>query len=91
MVSLTKSNGIDTFNNRMFIRRFSAMLVPIEQKGNLIMWHLLYNAGGERISYWDAKNLSAASVSLPNLEKSRHIVGWCSVANCYAGKSRPDP
>ncbi|KAJ5549058.1 purine and uridine phosphorylase [Penicillium frequentans] len=52
-----------------------------------ITWHLLYNAKGERISYLDGIEGHAENITLSALATSRHILGWCLDAKCYAGSS----
>ena len=73
------------FNDVVFVKGFSAMLVPSERSKDLLVWHVFFNAGGSRISYLDSKLPRLQGVNLLNLQTSRHIVGWCGSAKSYAG------
>ncbi|KAH8812294.1 hypothetical protein F5884DRAFT_855596 [Xylogone sp. PMI_703] len=85
MAGLAQAQHIDAFNNKLFIKGFSTMLIPTEHHEDLIIWHLLYNVDGNRISYLDSNVAHAENVTISDLERSRHVLGWCSEARCYAG------
>jgi hypothetical protein len=53
MAGLTRTQHANTFNRKLFIKGFSTMLLPTKHSGNLLIWHLLYNKDGSRISYLD--------------------------------------
>ncbi|KAH8661614.1 hypothetical protein BGZ60DRAFT_530564 [Tricladium varicosporioides] len=61
------------------------MLVPTKLSKNILIWHLLYNKYGSRISYLDNNVALAANISHSLLEGARNIVGWCSEVKNYAG------
>lgn len=89
LAGLVQAKQIDVFGGRLFIKGFSSLLIPTEyirDQGQMI-WHLLYNSNGERISYLDGIEAHAGHILLADLEMSRHIIGWCSDARCYAGTS----
>ena len=74
------------FEDVLFIKGYSVMLVPSKQSDGVLVWHLFYNADGSRISYLDNKLPPLKDVGFWNLQASRHIVGWCSNANNCAGE-----
>lgn len=87
MAALARTKLVDVFNGKLFIKGFSTMLVPTKQSGDVLMWHLLYNKDGKRISYLDNTVPNVATVSISDLENLRHVLGWCSEATSYAGKN----
>lgn len=87
MAGLARTQRANTFNGKLFIKGFSTMLVPKRRSRDLLLWHLLYNKDENRISYLDNTVPHAENVSAFNLEKARHIVGWCSEVRNYAGKT----
>jgi hypothetical protein len=63
------------------------MLVPVKRSDNIVVWHLLYNRrANDRISYLDASAVEHADVTASELEKTRHIIGWCSEASSTPGR-----
>jgi hypothetical protein len=87
MAGLAQTQRANTFNGKLFIKGFSTMLIPTRHSGDLILWHLLYNKDGNRISYLDNTVRHAENVSAFNLENTRHVVGWCSEVRNYAGRN----
>ncbi|OXV11398.1 hypothetical protein Egran_00836 [Elaphomyces granulatus] len=85
MAGLARTQRINTFNGKLFIKGFSTMLVLTRYSGDLLIWHLLYNENGSRISYLDNTVASTDNANDIGLETTRHIVGWCSEAKYYAG------
>ncbi|KAF3905727.1 hypothetical protein AA313_de0201678 [Arthrobotrys entomopaga] len=86
MAGLARTNCIQIFNNKVFIKGFSTLLVPTKKDGDTIFWHLLYNKDGDRISYMESATLHyAEEINISEYEASRHILGWCSNARYYAG------
>ncbi|KAE8321631.1 purine and uridine phosphorylase [Aspergillus sergii] len=87
LAGIVHANRVDAFRDKLFIKGFSSLLVPTEhiRHKNQILWHLRYNVRGERISYLDGIESHAGHITLADLESSRHIIGWCSDARCYAG------
>lgn len=87
LAGLVHAENADIFDNKIFIKGFSSLLVPtkyMRDQGQII-WHLFYNPSGDRISYRDGMKGHVANVTLPDLGTSRHILGWCLDARCYAG------
>jgi hypothetical protein len=86
MAGLAQAQRIDIYSGKVFIKGFSSMLIPTMRDGDAIIWHLVYNRDGNRISYLDGGVPHAENISALDLEKSRHILGWCLEARFYAGK-----
>lgn len=86
MAKLAGTQQVDRFKGRIYIKGFSTMLVPTKLDGDILSWHLLYNKDGSRISYNDDCVGLQHHISCLGLERYRHILGWCSEANIYAGK-----
>lgn len=85
LVALGRTRYIDTFKERTFIKGYSTMLIPVEQSGDLLIWHLLYNKSpNQRISYLDC-TVEHADIKLTSLGQFRHILGWCSQAVSVVG------
>jgi hypothetical protein len=93
LAGLVQANQVDVFSNKLFIKGFSSLLIPIEyiRDQHQMMWHLRYNAHGDRISYLDGIEAHGGHVTQADLESSRHILGWCSDARCFAGMSSHGP
>ena len=67
------------------------MLVATEVAKDVVMWHLLFNPAGERISFCDERiqgldDSAIKDVSLGALGSRQHIVGWCGSIQEYTGK-----
>jgi hypothetical protein len=52
--SLVGSQYIRTFDGRLFIKGFSAMLVATKVTDTIVHWHYHFNKGGQRVSYLEA-------------------------------------
>jgi len=77
MASMAGSNRAVEFNDNLIIKGFSTMLIATKMTRDLIIWHYLFNAQGERISYLD-HNMGTELVTLADMDnKPRHVVGWC--------------
>ncbi|KOC15945.1 hypothetical protein AFLA70_169g002231 [Aspergillus flavus AF70] len=87
LAGIIHASRVDAFRDKLFIKGFSSLLIPTEhiRDQNQIMWHLRYNVRGDRISYLDGIESHAGHITLADLESSRHILGWCLDARCYAG------
>lgn len=84
---LTGTRMVEIFNSKIFIKGFSAMLVPTDRRGDVVVWHLLYTTTGTHISYLDVPigQRHATDVGMPDLEQARHVVGWCPEATYHVG------
>ncbi|KAJ5157090.1 uncharacterized protein N7482_008190 [Penicillium canariense] len=85
MARLARANYVNTFLGGPVIKGFSAMLVPTENHQEVIIWHLVHNKNGDRISYLDSPVVPADGVTAGRFSQTRHILGWCSDAKYLAG------
>lgn len=90
MARLGQAKYLTSFDRSIFLKGFSTMLFPTWQADGTIFWHLLYNEDRRRISYRDCRvhhhrNSSLENISYPEVERSRHVVGWSSAVKVYAG------
>ncbi|KAI3316579.1 hypothetical protein HD806DRAFT_517189 [Xylariaceae sp. AK1471] len=88
LAGLTRTKRIDRFKERVFLKGFSTMLIPTMQNGDTLCWHLVYNNDGSRISYSDNNVANEAWNVCSSLESLRHVLGWCSEAQFYAGSAQ---
>jgi hypothetical protein len=86
MARLAQAQRVNTFNGKIFVKGFSTMLVPTKRIGDLLIWHLFYNEDGSRISYLDSTVAHCVNLNVQDLEKTRHILGWCLNVQFYAGR-----
>jgi hypothetical protein len=86
MIRLAGARRVTIFNNRLVIKGYSTLLVPMKCHSNTIMWHLIFDKQGNRISYLSDIVSQGAEVSYSVLERCRHILGWCSRGISFAGK-----
>lgn len=86
MAALAGTCRLNTLNNKLFIKGFSAMLTPTGHSDNIIFWHLDSNKDGDRISYLDSTAPHVEGIDFFNLTTSRHILGWSSEIRYLVGK-----
>jgi hypothetical protein len=89
MATLTATTRLNSFNGKWVIKGFSTMLLPTHYEKDIMMWHLLYDAEGERISYSQGTKLSTVETHVSSFQTARHILGWCSQSRLYAGLIPP--
>ncbi|KAL3448298.1 hypothetical protein BJX65DRAFT_317505 [Aspergillus insuetus] len=65
MAGLVQASRMNRFDESLVIKGFSAMLVPTRQAGDLLIWHLVYNRNGGRVSYLDYALCGLALVVFP--------------------------
>ncbi|KAL4871516.1 hypothetical protein BDV12DRAFT_194279 [Aspergillus spectabilis] len=87
MARLCQTNNVNPFRNSVYIKGFSTLLVPTSHSGSVITWHLLFDPAGGRISYNEADLSHTAEVTISDLQRSRHILGWCSEMKLFAGSN----
>ncbi|KAK6502518.1 hypothetical protein TWF506_003099 [Arthrobotrys conoides] len=85
MAGLARTQYIQTFHEKLFIKGFSTLLVPTKMDGGVLIWHLIYNQQGNRISYLENAVPHAEGLSVSEIETSRHVLGWCPKVEYYAG------
>lgn len=85
IAALTSCCQVVNFAGMTYLKGFAAMLAAV---GNVVFWHLCYNADGEYISYEDrrvTRTYEHHSLSIDALEGSRHIVGWTDNVRNFVG------
>lgn len=82
------SKRVTEFDGKIIIKGFSTMLIATKVCGDLFLWHYYYNENG-RISYFDHKLQGVDHISMLQLDTARHVVGWCSDCEYYAGECWP--
>ncbi|KAJ4857032.1 hypothetical protein T069G_07929 [Trichoderma breve] len=80
MTTLSDARYLTTFNGKTVLKGFSTVLLPMRQQDDLIIWHLLVDISGARISYLDPRIQQGILISSDNMQNTRHILGWCSEA-----------
>ncbi|KAI1389138.1 uncharacterized protein F4822DRAFT_443821 [Hypoxylon trugodes] len=90
MTQLVNTNKINFFSEHMLIKGYSTILVPTRRQGGFVFWHMVSNEDGRYISYADARvkgffNQYPRGLSVDDIERSRHILGWCTEVTNYAG------
>jgi hypothetical protein len=90
MVGLGQATRVTNFDGGLVIKGFSTMFCPTQRMQNSVLWHLLVNQDGDRISYLSAEGARAPihEVDAPCLERSRNFLGWASSVEIHAGMSR---
>ncbi|EHK16148.1 uncharacterized protein TRIVIDRAFT_132203, partial [Trichoderma virens Gv29-8] len=88
MAGLARTQHVDQFKEKAYIKGFSTMLVPVKQSDGILYWHLIYKKDGSRISYVDDYIDQEQHFNSLDLENLRHILGWCSEAKFYAGSAQ---
>ncbi|KAK4095834.1 hypothetical protein N658DRAFT_437414 [Parathielavia hyrcaniae] len=84
---LTGAIRLHDFLGRFCLKGFSAMLVAVEAARGIVLWHLHCNTTGRRVSYRRASLMPhLANVDANVLRSSRHVIGWCSEAECLTGE-----
>jgi hypothetical protein len=81
--ALMQERTIQEFDGSCFIKAYNALIAPMKVSRDVVLWHLFLNEDGQRISYNDAKDHQ--DLSIHDLEKHRHIIGWCSDFAYHAG------
>lgn len=91
MTTLSDARYLTTFNGKTVLKGFSTVLLPMRQQDDLIIWHLLVDVSGARISYLDPRIQKGILISSDNMQNTRHILGWCSEALKNIGMTHTEP
>jgi hypothetical protein len=91
MAELVQSRQFVSLDGNILLKGFCSLLAVTEVVADVVMWHLLFNADGDRISYCDERLReidieTPKSLKLSDLETRRHVVGWCSTVRDYTGE-----
>lgn len=87
MAGLARADRLDQFGGATLIKGFSSLLIPMKKSEDSIIWHLIYNSDGSRISYLNKILSHVGPVTTLDVGNFRHILGWCAEAQFYAGKN----
>ncbi|KAL3488654.1 hypothetical protein BJX62DRAFT_253120 [Aspergillus germanicus] len=87
LARLTNATVLNSFYGRTVIKGFSTMLVPTRLYQNMILWHLIHNQFGDRVSYVRCLDSCTDQISSGRINKARHILGWCTEARFLAGSA----
>ncbi|KAE8400766.1 hypothetical protein BDV37DRAFT_286262 [Aspergillus pseudonomiae] len=82
---LTRTRRVNVFGGRTVLKGFSVMLVPTAYCEGIVFWHLQQSDVGERLSYHSSDEFPALDLYSSDLERARHLVGWCPAMKLYAG------
>lgn len=82
---LVGTKYVNTFAGQSFVKAYSAMLLPTIQYGDLLVWHLSVSSTEQHLSYHNHGDISMQKIKIQDIERLRHIIGWCSSALNYAG------
>lgn len=91
MAELAQARRVTSFDGKIYVKGFSTVLVPTQKTGDLLSWHLRYNADGSHLSYLDDR-IPAIQQDYPqgceifDLKNFRHILGWASAVKCHVGR-----
>ena len=90
MTVLAEATHASMINERLMIKGFSRLLLPVKDAKGALIWHLLFNTDGSYIRYTDpriadVKSNINRSISPSDLDGLRHFVGWCSKVESHAG------
>ncbi|KAL4933055.1 Pfs domain protein [Aspergillus undulatus] len=85
MAQLLNTRKVQRFDGRTIIKGFSRLLVPTGSIKDVISWHLVQKADDRRVSYLDSQSFPKLDIPNSQLEKARHILGWCPEVLFYAG------
>ena len=86
MATLAGTTRVHPYSGKVFLKGFSTMLVPTDSMGDIVAWHLISSKSPElRISYNAGLDLCHEKVQFPDLQRSRHVLGWSSSVKFLAG------
>jgi hypothetical protein len=93
MATLAQAKRVTMFDGKLYTKGFSTVLFPTKRHGDTILWHLLYNNKGERLTYNDfridqLRDSTVDGITMNELQCSRHILGWTSSAEIVVGKQQ---
>lgn len=93
MSLLVNSAAVFKYNENIILKGFCSLLVAVKATNDLVIWHLIFNSTGERISFFDIRlesveRVDTEDLSLRDLESRRHVIGWCRDVTEYSGKQK---
>ncbi|KAE8141258.1 hypothetical protein BDV38DRAFT_237643 [Aspergillus pseudotamarii] len=85
IAELMQTKRMNPFAGNIVLKGYSTILVPTAYEDGIISWHLLCNRTGDRISYLSGMAIPQVGISITQLERSRHVIGWCRDMKFHAG------
>ncbi|KAL2848393.1 hypothetical protein BJY01DRAFT_233960 [Aspergillus pseudoustus] len=87
MAGLAGAKVVGSFCGRTVLKGFSTILIPTHRYDNVVVWHLIHNQHGDRVSYLEclADYYKVGLISCEQLQASRHVLGWCTKTKFLAG------
>ena len=86
IASLIQSTKVIVLDGKLFIKGFSAMLVPTAVDSETIRWHYMFDADGDYLPFDATTPCTPVGIDSSHIGSRRHIVGWCSEAKINVGK-----
>ena len=86
IASLIQSTKVIVLDGKLFLKGFSAMLVPTAVDSETVKWHYLFDADGDYLPFDVAALCAPIGIDSSKIDIRRHIVGWCSEAKINVGK-----
>jgi hypothetical protein len=90
MTSLAGANYATLFRDNFLLKGFASMLIPIQQVGQNILWHLVHDSNGGFLPYTASDAFAAFAcdtrVGIESLNGNRHFVGWVPASDVHFGK-----
>ena len=92
LMTLMKDARLITFLGRLFLKRFSTLLVAVKRLDDTILWHAISNQDGNYIQYHDERiqtqqiEVDSSLLQEVNIAELKHVVGWTSTATNKAGQ-----
>jgi len=93
MAGLAEATHATDFDGGIVIKGFSAMFIPTARIDRSVLWHLIYDEKGDRLSYCSVNEhtrcpitTGSEGVDFSLLSFSRNFLGWASFAVLKAGK-----
>ena len=90
MARMVRADHVTPFGLTWYVKGFSSMLALAGSRDDVLLWHHIYEPDGNHVSYLDYHHAVAESpmdIAVSQLQKARHVVGWCSDVKLYAGES----
>ncbi|ATY66839.1 Pfs domain [Cordyceps militaris] len=84
VAELAGSRRLTEWDDKIFIKGYSTMLVAIKSVADVLVWHYYYAQPGKRVAYMDCTE-QVESVDMARFGGFRHVVGWCSSSKYCAG------
>lgn len=89
MAQLGGAHRATYWNNRLVLKGFETLFVPVKKAGACISWHLVTKPNHRRISYNSAEEIGEdceQQVFVGDLLDCRHFLGWVGSASQHAGE-----